>query len=136
MSDEAAAGSTTPVPSGRGRVLVVDDDDAVRAVLALLLGRLGFEAHLAGSGPAACEFLSHPPGGIHCILLDSLMPGMDGLRTLEAMRSLAPETPVIVMSGNLSATATAEFTRLGVKVLLPKPFGLQELAAALTATVN
>lgn len=131
VPDPAAAAARS-----RARVLVIDDDESVRAVLSLLLDHLGFEAHLADSGPAARELLISPPGEIQFILLDSLMPGMDGLQTLQELRSIAPTIPVVVMSGNLEPAAASAFARFGVHVYLQKPFGLRELAASLAAAAQ
>jgi CheY-like chemotaxis protein len=102
----------------------------------LLLEHLGFEAELADNGPSAREFLIAAQADIQFILLDSLMPGMDGLQTLEDLRRIAPATPVVVMSGNLAPAAADDFARLGVRVYLQKPFGLKELAAALAAAAQ
>jgi two-component system, cell cycle sensor histidine kinase and response regulator CckA len=135
MNDRAAEPETSAA-GHRARVLVIDDDDSVRSILHLLLDHLTIDALLADSGGAAEALLVSSPGELRCILLDSLMPGVDGPRTLATVRRLAPATPVVVMSGNLAPDAADEFRRLGVRVFLQKPFGLQELAAALAAATE
>ena len=131
-------GGAAPNPTRRNStcrpgVLLVDDDESVRAVVAMLLEHLGFTAYQAASGAAAREILSVQRAEIHGILLDWLLPGEDGPQILGALRQVAPAVPVVVMSGNLSTAAAAEFTRLGTPVHLQKPFGMQQLSAALSA---
>ncbi len=119
-----------------GNVLVVDDDPSVGRVLSLFLERLGYRAQVAGSGQAALEVVAASGGTIRFILLDSIMPGMDGARTLADLRRIAPTTPVVVMSGNLTPLDAAEFERFGIGAYLQKPFGVGELSAALLAAAR
>ena len=85
------------------RVLVVEDNDAARESLALSLGREGFEGILAANGE---EVLNHLRGGLKpdLILLDMLMPVLDGWHFLEALRREGPRppVPVIITTGVLS----------------------------------
>lgn len=84
---------------GSGPILLVDDEDSVRRVFGKLLGALGFDVTEAMSGNQALELFSSAERAFELVVLDWIMPGMTGKQTLEALRKLAPELPVILISG-------------------------------------
>lgn len=112
----------------RGWVLVVDDDDDIRDIVAIVLGQFGYGAVGAADGLDALARLrlEDRPS---LILLDLMMPrlsGADLLKTLSADPVLS-RVPVVVMSGDGAAGATAE--ALGAKGLLTKPMDIEELVS-------
>ena len=110
---------------GRDRcVLVVDDDPDIRDVVALVLEDEGFSVETAGDGAEAlAKARERPPSGI---LLDMMMPVMDGAAFLRAWRTEAtgPRVPVVVMSANQKAT---DALSLGAVDFIPKPFDVDDL---------
>jgi len=114
----------------RPGVLVVDDDELLRATLGSALRRAGFTTHLARSGAEALE-LYRRQGGIDAVLLDVWMPGMTGPQTLAALRALDPAVRCCLMSGYDSE----EVRGLGDHFLL-KPFVLAEAAEVLWRLVG
>ena len=116
------------------RVLVVDDEESIRATVAEVLKDEGYVVVTAQNGLAALEFvrLSRPDG----IVLDLMMPVLDGWGFLEACRQeeLCAKTPVVVMSayGKLAEAARSE---LRVDRFLAKPFDLAELIEAVEELV-
>jgi CheY-like chemotaxis protein len=113
------------------RILVVDDDSLVRMGTVAMVEELG---HLvvaeAGSGAEALALL-RAAGSIDLLLTDQAMPGMTGQQLAEAARALRPGLPVLL------ATGYAEQGAAGARSLprLPKPYGLDDLATALSAFV-
>ena len=110
------------------KILVVDDDDAIRAMVERVLRREKFEVDSARDGFEAIEKLSR--NDYATILLDLMMPRVDGhgvLQYLEAERG-APQPWVIVMTANLQSAAEAKQSRPVYRVL-PKPFDIRELIA-------
>ena len=109
-----------------GRILVVDDDDAIRVMVERVLRREKFEVDSARDGFEAIEKLSQNDYGT--ILLDLMMPRVDGhgvLRFLTTGRQ-SSQPPVIIMTANLqSAIETVD--ALPVKCVLPKPFDIRTL---------
>ncbi|MCC6718331.1 MAG: sigma-54-dependent Fis family transcriptional regulator [Acetobacteraceae bacterium] len=113
------------------RVLIVDDDAALREGIAETLGDLGHNAEQAGDGAAALTRLAR--GGIDAVLLDLRMPGMDGLAVLKELRARRDQgdavPPVAVLTAVPTAANTIEAMRLGAVDHIAKPIGRDALAA-------
>src|SRR6185436_17888016 len=88
-----------PAWSGRGSVLVVDDEDAVREVTSRMLQRQGFNVVEAPDGRAALRCLEADPDEVACALVDLTMPGWNGVETVRALRERKPELRVLLVSG-------------------------------------
>lgn len=111
------------------RILYVEDEPDIQAVAKLALEALGgFEVKICSSGKEALEIaVAFSPD---MILLDVMMPGMDGPTTLHAMRGL-PElnhTPVIFMTAKVQPQEIKEYIKLGALDVIPKPFDPMTLA--------
>lgn len=113
------------------RVLIADDDPLVRELLTAVLEASLFELVYAHDGIAAVEAAkTHRPD---CIVLDLMMPGMDGLSVCEALRK-DPDTAgvrVVMLTANALA-ARGNWQEAGVDILLTKPFGALDLIDAIT----
>jgi len=108
-------------------VLVVEDDDNVRRVIARVLARRGYEVVVARHGEDALAEMQKRPR-VHLLLTDVSMPGMDGPTLAKHVRAKHPEVPILFMCGD-SDDAHAELERLG-GALLRKPFAAENLCAA------
>ena len=112
------------------RVLVVDDDDAIRESIRLALDANGMTAVTAESGERALEAFDAAFDGA---IIDLMLPGMNGLETIMALRARAPDLPIIVVSGSLvQADPNADdLLRMALGLhgvaVLAKPFKLSEL---------
>lgn len=118
---------------GRGTVLLVDDDAAVRAAIARALGELGYAVREASDGVAALEVARQEHVELAAVLLDTVMPRMGGRETFVALRELAPHLPVLMTTGRAAPREVAELLALGVDGFLPKPFDVADLSRALAA---
>ncbi len=117
-------------PSSRfARVLVVDDDPAVREMLVLLLARAGYEVDEASSGEQALERLAERP--VDVVLCDVRMPGMGGLALVDALAERAPDLTVVVMSAFGSVELALDAMRRGAYDYLEKPFRPDEVVLTL-----
>jgi len=126
---ESAAPAAAATPSPRSaRVLLVDDDEAVRQVVRGGLELRGFEVLDADSGEAALAMAGEHP---EIAVIDYAMPGMDGAQTAEQLRRLMPQLPIILASGHPD-TASIERALGGQATVLRKPFDIGVLSDTMT----
>jgi two-component system response regulator FixJ len=119
--------------SGKGLVYIVDDDDAVRDSLELLLSSAGFET-LAFESAAA--FLAHPRSGRRgCLVSDIRMPGMSGVELLEAVRREDDSSPVVLITGHGDVPLAVEAMKRGAHDFIEKPFDDTRLIDAISAAL-
>lgn len=109
------------------RVLVVDDEPAIRRALRPPLAELGFQVAEASRGEEALQLLH--AGNIDVILLDINMPGIGGIETLRRIRSVAPRLPVIMVTVRDGEEEKVEALELGADDYVTKPFSIRELIA-------
>jgi DNA-binding NtrC family response regulator len=124
--------SVQPETGDRARVLLADDDDAMRALLARALRRAGYDVVEACSGSALLEGLasgvmSESRLWFDLIISDVRMPGCDGLYILASLRHLSIETPVILITAFGTTATHAAAAHLGAFALLDKPFDVDDL---------
>lgn len=115
-------------------VLIVEDDEAIAAGLALNLKLEGCEAAIAGDGEAALARLGERRFDL--LLLDISLPGISGLDVLAAMRARGDGTPVIVLSARRDEFDKVAALRLGADDYVTKPFALAELLARIEAVLR
>ena len=111
----------------RASVLVVDDNEEVREVIAAQLELLGYQVAQAASGQTALELLGGNSGGVDLLIADYAMPQMCGTELARAARSKRPNLPVVIITGYIDTTSLDD--RMVDAVLLRKPFRISELAA-------
>lgn len=107
------------------RLMVVDDEEKVRKYLTRLVKNRGFQVDTAADGTAALTLLKENDYDI--VLLDVLMPGIDGIAVLMEIKKLKPLTEVIMLTGNTSVETGIEGMRLGAFDYLLKPVDLDNL---------
>lgn len=105
-------------------ILLVDDDPDVRDVIRRSLDELGYPVREAESGEAALPIVAEERPSL--VILDYVMPGMDGAETARAMLELAPELPIVFSTGHSALRALRSAAGEGVSVL-EKPFTLDDL---------
>ena len=104
----------------RGKVYVIDDDEAVRDSLDFLLGAADFDVTLFES---AQHFLDALPGvSFGCIVSDVRMPGIDGMEMLKRLKADRSALPVVIMTGHGDVPLAVEAMKLGAVDFLEKPF--------------
>jgi excisionase family DNA binding protein len=126
----AGAGTPRPAipPTGRARVLVVDDEPSIRDLLAKTLALAEYEVDLAPDGKTALERLRIVPYDL--LITDLRMPGVDGLTVIREARRLRPDIPVIIITGYSSEASAIEAVTLGVSGYWTKPFRVPRVLAA------
>jgi len=111
------------------RILVVDDDESVRDLLISFFETHGFSAQGAENGRAGLALARTINPRV--VLLDIIMPGLNGLETLGALKIILPETIVIMMSGVADQESALEALNLGAYDFIEKPFDLDYLERVL-----
>ena len=111
------------MPSPLCRILYVEDEPDIRLVAQMALEAVGgFTVIACASGPQALG--AAPQARADLLLLDVMMPGMDGLATLRALRELpaTARTPAIFMTAKVQAAEVAVYKAMGALEVIPKPF--------------
>ncbi len=113
--------------TGRGLVLLVEDEDAVRSFAARALRLRGYTVLEAGSGEQALDILSDPNLTVDVMLSDVIMPGLDGPAWVREAQKARPEVKVVFMSGYAEDAFVGGDSGIPGSAFLPKPFTLNEL---------
>ncbi len=116
------------------RILVVDDEPAIRRALRPPLMELGFHVAEASRGEEALQALRAAP--YDAVLLDINMPGIGGIETLKRIRAFAPRLPVLMLTVRDEEEDKVEALDLGADDYVTKPFSPRELAARVTAVLR
>lgn len=120
-----------PAPAGppsRSRILVVDDEAAIRDLLAKTLALAEYDVDVAPDGGSALERLRTLPYDL--LITDLKMPGVDGLTVIREGRRYRPDLPVIIITGFSTEASAIEAINLGVSGYLIKPFRVPRVLAA------
>lgn len=115
---------------------IIDDDEAVRTALELLVRSYGWRARAYAS---AQEYLEDPAQAAHaadCLLLDLNMPGMGGAELMERLAARNVATPVIVVTGETRSPLAERARRAGARAVLDKPFAEDELKSEIEALLT
>jgi signal transduction histidine kinase/CheY-like chemotaxis protein len=129
---EPAAG----LPRGRETILVIDDEDIPRQLLCDMLRTMGYTALPASSGEEGIRILLSPPKRVDLVILDKIMPGMDGMRTLHRLREIRPGLRVLLCSGYVAegpggGTLVGQFDDF-----LQKPYEMETMARKVRALLD
>lgn len=128
---EEAARAAPAKPSdlaGHGRILLVEDEDAVRAFAAKSLKRRGYEVIEARDGEHALEILEEQPESFDILISDVVMPGLDGPSLLKEARRYLGRARIVFMSGYAEEEFSDTLSSDLEISFLPKPFDIQQLA--------
>ncbi len=101
------------------RILIVDDEEAVRSSLRMMFDYEGYEVFLAANGPAGLKMAEHEAPDL--VILDIKMPQMDGLEVLKRLKAEEPSPPVVILSGHGTVKAAVEAVKLGAFDFIEKP---------------
>jgi nitrogen-specific signal transduction histidine kinase len=137
-ADETVQQETvTKVQFAKGKILVMDDEYAVRMVVDRMLRRLGYEPTVTANGEAAIEQFEKARNEqrlFSAVILDlTVVSGMGGIETAKRIKEIDPDIPIFVSSGYADAPVMSEYRSYGFAGVIPKPFGIEELSQKLAA---
>ena len=121
------------------RILLIDDDEHLAAPLAAYLRRFDFELHAAlrpSQGLAMLATGHAPNGGFEAVILDVMLPEMDGFELCRRIRRRAPDLPLLMLTARGELSDRVVGLELGADDYLPKPFEPRELAARLQTVLR
>ncbi|MGH7254262.1 MAG: response regulator, partial [Nitrospirales bacterium] len=114
------------------RVLIVDDEPSIQTALKMLLDST-YQVQIASEGQTALDlFKQEPP---HLVLLDVMLPGIDGLEVLKVIRAEDATVPVIMLTATKTVKPAVEAMKMGAADYLTKPFDAEELRLIVSRTL-
>lgn len=116
------------------KILIVDDEARMRDSLKVLLSNEGYNIHTGCNGREAIECLNK--GSYDIILLDMIMPDMDGYQVMDYLKGKHSDTMVIIMTGHASIDSAVECLKRGAYDYLRKPFDVEQLLARVKNTID
>lgn len=126
----------SPTPTGTAHILVVDDEDMVRTLLAQTLGEHGYRASMCGDGEEALAFLRNAESSVDLVILDMVMPRCSGAETFSRIQSSFPRIRVLISSGYSLDGEAQSLLDQGARGFIQKPFRAAELAALVAGTLK
>ncbi len=126
---------TTPVP-GRGKILIIDDEEGVREVLSDMLRHLGYEVVSVSDGVEALTYYQEKGHEIDAVILDMVMPRMKGKECFQKLRALNSRVKVILSSGYDRNEAVQEILDEGVQGFVQKPYRVQQLSEVIAKVLQ
>jgi len=119
--------SPSPV-TGRETILLVDDEAVIIEVGQAMLINMGYQVLIAGSGKEALQLYRSERTGVDLVILDLILPEMDGGEIFDRLREMNPEVKVLLSSGYSINDQATQILERGCRGFIQKPFTLQELS--------
>jgi len=137
-SEQAAndAPAERSLSTGSERILLVDDEAYVLEVSSSMLRRLGYRTVSATGGEEALDVIANQKDDIDLVVLDLIMPGMDGGRTFERILQIAPKMKVLLSSGYAINGQADKVMRRGCRGFIQKPFHIHDLSTKIRSVLD
>jgi two-component system response regulator PilR (NtrC family) len=118
----------------KSRVLIVDDEKAIRESVSLVLSEEGYETEIASDGSEALRLLGEKDFDV--LITDLKMPGMDGIDLIKKSLKICPQTAVIIITAHASVESAIEALRIGAFDYILKPFDFDDLILKVRRLIN
>lgn len=124
------------VISGNGRILVIDDEEIVRNIAAKMLTRIGYEVDIMSDGNEAVDYYREHYKEIDLVIVDMMMPRMDGRECFRTLKSINPDVRAILASGYSHNQTVQEIMDEGLIGFIGKPFDFQQIASVVKQAIG
>lgn len=125
-----------PQPDARPGVLFVDDEEIIRRIGTRVLENAGYTVFTAADGAEALEVFLEHRDRVGCVVLDLVMPRLDGIQTYHKLRALSPGIAVIMTTGYGEGEIKSKFEKLDLSGFLRKPFTASALSELVSECVG
>ncbi|MFH2047805.1 MAG: ATP-binding protein, partial [bacterium] len=122
--------------TGSGRILLVDDEEMIRQFAENLLTHVGYKVHTCSDGPEAIGYYNDHFGEIELVILDMMMPILNGKDTFLKLKSINHKIKVLISSGYVSDVESEELIKIGVSGFVGKPYHLADLASKVKQVIE
>jgi two-component system cell cycle sensor histidine kinase/response regulator CckA len=139
VSDHAVVNddsSEETICRGHETVLLVDDEPMIIEIGEALLTKLGYRVVTAGNGEEAVKLFQRNDAAIDLVILDMIMPGMDGSQVFKHIREICPTVPVLLSSGYALSGKAEQIMKSGCNGFIQKPFKVSELSQKIRHTLE
>jgi CheY-like chemotaxis protein len=113
---------------GKGRVLLIDDEEMIIKVAAGMLQRLGYEVVIARGGKEAVKIFQANKENIDVVILDMIMPDMGGSETFDALKMIRPDIKILLSSGYSIVGEASKILDRGCDGFIQKPFNIKQIS--------
>jgi two-component system, cell cycle sensor histidine kinase and response regulator CckA len=127
ISEDQYAGTNEPTRRQAETIMLVDDEPSFLGIISRTLNRSKYDVITASNGQDALELYKKHREGIRLIVLDLIMPGMDGRECLQALRNMDPKVRVLIASGGLKPGMEESLKDAGARGFIGKPFDMPQL---------
>jgi PAS domain S-box-containing protein len=134
--DSEAPTVENPIPGGTETILLVDDEEALRELGSTLLNEFGYKVITANDGKQALDIYQREGDHISLIILDLIMPVMDGKKCLEEILLVNPNTKVVMASGFSEAGTASGVMAAGAKGFVQKPYDMRQLLSTVREVLD
>ncbi|MDD3145861.1 MAG: response regulator [Candidatus Riflebacteria bacterium] len=135
-SEGTAVPANEEIITGKGRILLTDDEEIIRITAQMMLESLGYEVLLAENGAKAVEIIKQQKERIDLVILDMIMPVMNGKEAFRLIRELYPDCRVVISSGFHKSEDLEEMKKTGLAGYIRKPFRKYELSQVVSEALK
>ena len=131
VAAESFLGGTTlasPLPTGTGQILVVDDEEIITGMLKTILTGLGYQTTISNNSLEALALFKDNPDAFELLITDMTMPHLTGLELAQKTLAIRPELPIILCTGFSELINKEQARAIGIQAYLMKPISVRELA--------
>ncbi|MBE9202098.1 MULTISPECIES: response regulator [unclassified Nodularia (in: cyanobacteria)] len=134
---ETLAVEDVEIPTGHGElILIVDDEPSIQDVTRTSLESHQYQTLIASDGSEAIALYAKYADKISAVLMDMMLPSLDGLTAIRTLQKINPQVKIIATSGLMSKTKLEEVIETGTQTFLPKPYTVNELLLSLDKILN